>query len=351
MLSSETALHKNQHFINMNSVNSISTQDNFHPPKGLRNVHLQTILSSMGPRKLKLAKLLARIESKQTEFILDCGKGVRLSGALSQAGDARSKQLAILIHGWEGSIESGYIVSMTSHLLANGIDVFRLNMRDHGGSHHLNEKIFNATMIDEVIGGIEYLQKQLDYPAYHLVGFSLGGNFTLRVAAFSHHRELKLNSAIAFCPVIHAKECNDVLNTRKNWVYGSYFVKKWKRSLMKKLEHFPDYEYKCDLSGMKTLDEMNEKLIPVYTEFSNVDDYFNAYALNNERLEKTICPCYLHFSKDDMIIPVDGVASLSGNDNLNVTVTQYGGHCGYLSNWKLDSWQDQRALEIIKGQS
>ena len=348
MLGNETPLHKIQHFNDMNSDKQTVQGDSFNPPKGLRNVHVQTILSSMGPRQFKLAKQLSLIESKQTEFILECGDGVRLSGALSQASASPSKKLAILIHGWEGSIKSGYIISMTNHLLENGIDVFRLNMRDHGDSHHLNEKIFNATMIDEVIGGIENLQQQVDYSDYHLIGFSLGGNFTLRVAAFSHGRAVNLNSAIAFCPVIHAKECNDVLNARKNWVYGSYFVKKWKSSLLKKLDHFPNYDYAEELSNMKTLDEMNQQLIPVYTDFSNVDDYFNAYALNNERLEKTICPCYLHFSKDDMIIPIEGVGALGDNDNLNVTVTQYGGHCGYLSNWKLDSWQDQRAMQIIE---
>jgi len=342
-----TPLHKIQHLQTMIEQHQINSSQQFIPPFGLRNAHLQTILSSMGPRKFKIAKRVARIEPQQQEMILDCGEGVRLAGALNLAADKPSNKLAILIHGWEGSISSTYIISMTSYLLENGIDVFRLNMRDHGETHQLNEKIFNSTMIDEVIGGIEYLQKQLDYSHYHLIGFSLGGNFSLRVAALAHDRAVKLENVIAFCPVIHARESNQVLNAKHNWVYGSYFVKKWKRSLYKKLEHFPHYNYASELPEMKTLDDMNHRLIPVYTEFSSVEDYFDAYALDKDRLSNTICPCYLHFAKDDMIIPVEGISALSSNPNLNVMVTEYGGHCGFLSNWKLDSWQDQRALEII----
>jgi len=59
-------------------------------------------------------------------------------------------------------------------------------------------------------------------------------------------------------------------------------------------------------------------------------------------------PCYLHFAKDDMIIPVEGINELSKNPDVHVYVTEYGGHCGYISNWRGDCWQDQRTLEIIR---
>jgi len=98
---------------------------------------------------------------------------------------------------------------------------------------------------------------------------------------------------------------------------------------------------------MKTLDQMNHQLVPAYTQFKNLDEYFDAYAITGDCLANTICPCYLHFSKDDMIIPVEGVSDLADNDDLHITVTEHGGHCGFLQNWQLDSWQDQRTAELI----
>lgn len=319
----------------------------FEPPAVLRNPHLQTILSSIGPRRLKVQREFARFIDSQQMVTLDCGEGVRLAGCLNRVTDRSADKLAILIHGWEGSQDSSYMLSMASRLLSEGIDVFRLNLRDHGDTHHLNQGIFNSSLIEEVIGSIEDLQRRFQYSNYYLTGFSLGGNFSLRVAAMAHDRAISLKSVIAFCPVIHAAKSNLVLNASHNWLYGRYFVRKWKKSLRRKLEHFPEYGFGDQLDNMKTLDQMNEQFVPSYTSFENLDDYFEAYAISGDRMVNTICPCYLHFSKDDMIIPVEGVSDLADSPELHITITEHGGHCGFLKNWQFDSWQDQRAFEII----
>lgn len=320
----------------------------FIPPFGLSNRHIQTILSSVGPRRRRVRSKFSKHLEKEQKLILNCHDGVRLSGVLNQSEESKSDKLTILIHGWEGSAESSYMLSMTNELLGQGIDVFRLNLRDHGETHHLNEGIFNSTLIDEVISALENLQSRLKYIDYSLVGFSLGGNFALRVAALGHNHEIKFSKVIAFCPALHAGRSNAVLNSSSNFVYGQYFVKKWKRSLYKKLEHFPGYEYRDSLAGMKTLDQMNNELITVYTPYDSVAEYFEAYAITGDVMQDTICPCYLHFSKDDMIIPYQDIELLADSPDLHITLTEKGGHCGFLMNWKFDSWQDQRVLGLVK---
>ena len=73
------------------------------------------------------------------EMILDAGEGIRLLGFHSPQPDKRAKGLVILLHGWEGSSDSTYILRAGRCLYRHGYDVFRLNYRDHGESHHLNE--------------------------------------------------------------------------------------------------------------------------------------------------------------------------------------------------------------------
>lgn len=325
-----------------------TTSSTFKPPFGLRNPHVQTIFSSVGPRKSLISKRFKPYLNTEQKFILNGGDGVRLEGYFNQGVKRKASQLAILIHGWEGSHESSYMKSMTMMLLENGIDVFRLNLRDHGDSHQLNQGIFNSTLIDEVINAVEELQSRFIYPKYHLVGFSLGGNFCLRLAAMAHDHNISLSSVTAFCPAIHAGQSNVVLNQRANWVYGRYFVRKWKRSLRKKIECWPQYDFGPTLESLNTLDELNDEFIPKYTDFSTVDDYFEAYAISGSKLDSTIAPCYLHFAEDDMIIPVKDVPQISNNSDVHIYVTKHGGHCGYISNWKGECWQDQRVLEIIQ---
>ena len=329
----------------MSSKHLLSTQ--FQPPFGLSNRHIQTIFSSVGPRKVSIRRRFKQYAQFAEKTVLDAGDGIRLEGYFNQATKRQSSQMAILIHGWEGSHTSSYMQSMTMTLLESGVDVFRLNLRDHGETQGLNEGIFNSTLIEEVINAVEQLQALRVYRRYHLIGFSLGGNFCLRLAAMAHHHDITLASVSAFCPAIHASQSNDVLNKRENWLYGRYFVRKWKKSLRKKLQYWPQYDYGPKMEMLKTLDELNHEFIPKYTHFTNVEDYFDAYAISGSCLDNTIAPCYLHFAEDDMVIPIEGVDMISRNSNIDITITKHGGHCGYISSWKGESWQDQRVLDII----
>jgi len=320
----------------------------FKPPIGLRNAHVQTIFSSQGPRKANRNRRFEPFLSSQRAMLLNGGEGVRLEGHYNRAAEVDADEMIIMIHGWEGSHESTYMKSMAGTMLQNGFDTFRLNMRDHGDTHHLNRDVFNSTMIDEVIHAIEDLQGRFSYQRYTLVGFSLGGNFSLRVAAKAHDKAIQLEQVIAFCPVVHAGRSNQVLNQKRNALYGKYFIKKWRKSLRKKLEYWPEYKFGEQLELLNTLDEMNQAFIPEYTEFAQIDDYFEAYAIDGDKMANTICPCYLHFAEDDMIIPVEDVKLLADNPDLHITITERGGHCGFIMNWRGDSWQDVRALEIIR---
>ncbi len=91
------------------------------------------------------------------------------------------KGILILIHGWEGSIHSSYIVRTTRYFISKGYSIIRLNLRDHGDTHHLNLGLFNGSLLEETYEGIRILASQFNLPIY-LAGFSLGGNFVLRIA-------------------------------------------------------------------------------------------------------------------------------------------------------------------------
>ena len=60
----------------------------------------------------------------------------------------------ILLHGWEGSADSTYILRTGNALYRRGYDIFRLNFRDHGDSHHLNRGIFYAVLLEEVFQAV-----------------------------------------------------------------------------------------------------------------------------------------------------------------------------------------------------
>src|SRR3546814_8775079 len=62
-----------------------------------------------------------------------------------------SDLLALLLHGWEVSAESSYMRLAAAQFLQRGFANFRLEFRDHGDSHHLNQALFHSDRIDEVL--------------------------------------------------------------------------------------------------------------------------------------------------------------------------------------------------------
>ena len=152
----------------------------FSPPIYLKNRHVQSIMNSLGPRKIRAAQLLASLDSER--LILTAKDGTRLLADHDRS-HVHCRAVVILLHGWEGSSNSAYQVTTAKYLLDHSFDVLRLNLRDHGDSHHLNRDFFNSTMTQEVADVIESFLQMHRYEQVFMAGFSLGGNFTLRIAA------------------------------------------------------------------------------------------------------------------------------------------------------------------------
>jgi predicted alpha/beta-fold hydrolase len=316
----------------------------FTPPPLLRHPDVQNLASSLGLRAAALNRRAGRLGLRSEEVEIDCGDGVRLLGELNH--NPSASHLLILFHGWEGSSRSAYMLSAALHFYQAGYSVFRLNFRDHGESHHLNEALFNSTRLDEVVNALKVVQTRWPHRRYSLAGFSLGGNFALRVALTAPDRDLPLDGVAAVCPVIDPALTLEALE-RAGRLYEYYFVRKWRRSLATKLRHFPHYGYGADLKGLTTLRALHDFFVPRFTPFSHRDDYFAAYALDREQLARLAIPTTIINSKDDPITRAELLPLANGLDQLSIELTDYGSHCAFIQDFQFNSWIDQRLLQLF----
>ena len=88
--------------------------------------------------------------------------------------------------------------------------------------------------------------------------------------------------------------------------------------------------------------------MPNHTPYPDARSYYQAYALTGDTLAKLQIPSQLILSLDDPMIPCDDLQQVARPDALTIETTTYGGHCGFLMNWKLDSWIDQRLLQLFR---
>ena len=206
----------------------------FRPHRLLRNAHLQSVLASSGMRRWLFRGRRAALEATATELILDCGDGVRLQGFHSaQTVRPQPRGLVVLLHGWEGSVQSSYLLHTGARLLSEGWDIFRLNFRDHGDTFALNRELFHSCRIDEVVGALAAITRRHPAERTFVVGHSLGGNFALRAAARAPAAGIPLTKVVAVCPVLRPSSTMRALEDGL-WVYRHYFLRRWRRSLLAK---------------------------------------------------------------------------------------------------------------------
>ncbi|MCX7042251.1 MAG: alpha/beta hydrolase [Gammaproteobacteria bacterium] len=236
-------------------------------PRWLRNPHLQSALSSMPMRRAGGLRALARAGAQTTEHIVDAGDGVRLFGLHSAVPGREPKGLVLLLHGWEGSADSGYMRHTAAHLIESG-----LAAPDAG------------------------------IPLVH---------------------------AAAVCPAVDPSAVMHALETG-NKLYHWYFMKKWRTSLRKKRLLFPDQHDFDDAVLSRDMRGLTRWLVERHTQMGDVEEYFSGYAVAGGRLSGLTIPVSVLAAADDPIIPVDTLQALQLPAHSTLVIAEHGGHCGFI---------------------
>ena len=171
-------------------------------------------------------------------LLLDCGDGVRLQafhspppaaahaarGAAARLG--RQRRIDLRAVGWRHCCSQ------------HGFGVVRLNLRDHGATHAPQPRIVSflpAARSRRRRDGAE--RGSFRGRALYLGGFSLGGNFMLRVAA-DGGVPTSVAGVVAVSPVLDPEATLRALEQALP-VYRRYFVRRWSRSLRRKQRAWP----------------------------------------------------------------------------------------------------------------
>ena len=313
----------------------------FKPPLFLRGTLTQTFLASMkwrkrGPNAMRDAAV---------EHIIECRDGIRLLGSYSK--HPKSKGVMIFLHGWEGSQDSTYVLCCARYLYDHGYSVFRLNFRDHGDSHHLNEGLFHGPLLNEVVDGVRYACGLQDEPAY-ITGFSLGGNFALRVVREAKAAPIpKLAHVFSICPVINPFNASPIGD--QNIFIRRYFVRKWSKSLTKKQALFPELYDFSDALKQKSIMGISDSILSNYmTDFANPQAFFDAYRIWPDDLADAQTPFTIITSNDDPIVPVSHLDDLKLSEKGNVIRLNYGGHNGFFDSLMGPTWYDRYILSVLE---
>ncbi|MBV1906692.1 MAG: alpha/beta fold hydrolase [Pseudomonadales bacterium] len=283
--------------------------------------------------------------------IIYCQDDVKLEAWITLQPDGKNQKspLIIIFHGWLGSAESSDVIDAAQCFFAAGYSVARLNLRDHGDTHHLNKQVFHSARLQETVDATSRLMNLTGTQNTTLLGFSLGGNFALRISA-SLGLHPHLNNTIAVCPLIDPGPAMQSID--EGWfIYQRHFVNKWRQSMLDKQRAFPHYNFSEELK-LKSVSSLTDIFVRRSTPYENSEDYFSAYSISANRLKGITTPAHIIAAKDDPVIPHASFTQLiedeKRNPNLHLHMQNNGGHCGFIADWKLNSWLNSAVLELLE---
>ena len=262
-----------------------------------------------------------------------------------------SDTVVIAIHGLEGSSNSSYIRTLTSFLNKNKIDAIALNLRNCSGEPNKLLSSYHSGKSDDLLEVIQHIENNYHYKNIHVVGYSLGGNITLKfMGEFADKTQVK--SAVAVSVPCSLKGSSEAMMQKGNKLYMNNFLKTLKIKSKEKMERFPDSS--LDLNKIlqaKNFKDFDDAVTAPTNGFKDAEDYW----------EKSSCKQFLKFIKkpsllitalDDPFLNEACYPTKEANDSkhFHILATKYGGHVGFCQsfNSKNNFWLENQILSFIK---
>ncbi len=318
--------------------------ETFEPHALLRNPHAQTLVSSLWPRRFpRLPRSVAR------EF--ETEPGTRIRGECHWQAAPRERPTLVLVHGLEGSSQSGYMLGLAERAFAAGWNAVRLNQRNCGGTESLTPTLYNSGLSGDYRAVLMELIERDALTGIFFAGYSMGGNLVLKLAgelADSAPRELR--GVAAVCPCVDLALCADAVALPGNFIYQRHFVERLKERMRRKAKLFPG---KFDLGPMaraRTLRDFDDIVTATYCGFRDASDYYaRSSAL---RVAGGIrVPALILTAQDDPFVPFTSFSdpALAGNPHVTLIAPERGGHCAFISRYAGEArhWAEGRVMDFF----
>jgi predicted alpha/beta-fold hydrolase len=315
----------------------------FEPHPLIRGGHSQTIVGRYlgGQRKWLEA----------TSHEVDLPDGDRLVVLESvPPGWQSPRPTALLVHGLAGSAEASYVVRVGRRLLRQGIRVVRINLRGAGTGFGLARGIYHAGRSDDLREVVNWLEERRPGSPIGVIGFSLGANLVLKLAAQAADLPLRgLDCVLAANPPLDLAACARMMLRPENRLYDWNFVR-WLRAMVRRLHaRFPELG-RPRLEGVKTLYDFDDRYTAPRNGFGSADEYYRRCSLSNALAQIPVPGLVVH-AMDDPFVTHEPLLRADRPPHLAVELVHHGGHLGYLSrhNWQGDRrWLDARLAAWLK---
>jgi len=309
------------------------------PPFWQFNGHLQTLAPGIWRKVKGIDYQRERIETSDGDFLdLDW---------LPHG----NRRLVILTHGLEGNSGGQYIRGMARHFIQHDWDALAWNCRSCSGEMNRHFRMYHHGDTEDIGTVISHALAKARYDVIVLVGFSMGGNITMKYLG-THGAAVppEIKAGVAFSSPCDIAAGADVLDRWDNIIYKKRFLGFLSKKIHHKNSQFPG---KLDVSKLRKVRrwrDFDEWFSAPISGYATAGDFHHQASAKNF-LAGIRVPTLLVSAVNDPILtpecfPVDIART---HPYFHFELTPGGGHCGFRAKGDKDSsWSERRALDFCE---
>ena len=305
------------------------------PPSLQYNGHLQTLVPGIWRKVPGIGYARERIDTPDGDF-LDLDWIVK-----------GHKRLVVLTHGLEGDTNRQYMRGMAKMFAQNDWDVLAWHCRSCSGEMNRAFRLYHHGDIEDIGTVVQHALATGRYDTLALVGFSMGGNITMKyLGVQGENAPAQIRAAVAFSSPCDLEAGAEVLDRWDNTIYRLRFLRALSKKIREKDAQYPGL---IDLSKLKLVrrwrdfDEWFSAPLCGYRDAA--DFYRNAsakYFIAGIRRPTLLVSA----GNDPILTPTCFPADTARNHPFfHLEIPTSGGHCGFMAqDYQEFAWSEHRAL-------
>ncbi|PSQ97056.1 MAG: alpha/beta hydrolase [Bacteroidetes bacterium SW_9_63_38] len=313
----------------------------YSPPLPLVGGHLQTLYGTLFRQVDFSYDRRERIDTPDGDFL-------DLDWAATRPSDASSR-VAVLTHGLEGSTDAHYVRGMARALTRRGWDVCAWNLRGCSDAPDRRPATYHSGKTEDLACVIDHVQSH-GYDTVVLVGFSLGGNLTLKyLGERGSDLPPPVRGAATFSVPVDLNASSHQIGHPTNWHYTQYFLRSLQAKIRRKAERHPDTVSTAPLQDVRTLRDFDDAYTAPLNGFDDADTYYRA-ASSRPLLPDIAVPTLLVNATNDPFLadacyPTDIAVD---HPDLTLEMPRQGGHVGFVTfNEAGEYWSERRTASFL----
>jgi uncharacterized protein len=300
------------------------------------NGHLQTVIPSVFRKVEGVVYQRERLTLADGDFVdIDWLKN-------------SNDKLVVLTHGLEGDSQRQYIKGTAKLFAQNGWDVLAWNCRSCSGEMNRAFRLYNHGEIGDIGEVIEHGLATNIYKDVVLVGYSMGGNITLKYLGVNGLTIPKaIRAGVAISSPTDLESSAKLLDLPSNWFYRKRFMSKLFKKIQAKTELYPNCLDLDQIKNVRVWKDFDEFFSAPLNGYQNADDFYEQASAVNFISGVSIPVLICNAQNDPILTPECMPFEIAKKHPLIFTeMPRSGGHVGFIIPNDAFTWAERRALEF-----